>query len=331
MQTFLASAGSYPRIGDEPKQQRLRKAYGHWERGEITAEGFQKIQQTMVKAAIREQEEAGLDLVTDGQIRWYDPISHLAGKLEGVKINGLLRFFDTNFYFRQPVITAKLQWKGPWILEEFNFARKISKKSVKSVLTGPYTMAKLSIIQTAAYTHLQDLVMDFAELMSREVEGLARAGATMIQIDEPAIIRHPNDFAILREAIAVLAGKKGNSKLALYAYFGDATPLYDQLQSLPVEILGLDFTYSPQLADRIGRDGSDKRLGLGLIDGRNTRLETKEEIFKLLNKILPRLKGDVCYLNPSCGLEYLPRDKAYRKLANMVKLKRLFEERGVRR
>jgi len=201
---------------------------------------------------------------------------------------------------------------------------------VKAILTGPYTLAKLSIIQTDAYPHLQDLVLDFAELMSREIEGLARAGATMIQIDEPAIIRHPNDFAILRQAVTVLARKKGNSRLALYTYFGDAAPIYDQLQSLPVEILGLDFTYSPQLADRVERDGSDKQLGLGLIDGRNTRLETKEEIFKLLNKILPRLKGDICYINPSCGLEYLPRDKAYRKLANMVKLKKMFQERGVR-
>lgn len=331
METCLASAGSYPRIGDEPRDQRLRKAYGRWERGEITAGGFETIQQSMVKAAIREQEEVGLDLVTDGQIRWYDPISHLAGKLEGVKINGLLRFFDTNFYFRQPVITEKLQWKGPWVQDEFAFAKKIAKKPVKPILTGPYTLAKLSIVQTDAYPHLQDLVMVFTELMSREIEGLVRAGATMIQIDEPAIIRHPNDFAILREAITALARKKANSKLALYTYFGDAAPLYDRLQGLPVEVLGLDFTYSPQLADRIGRDGSDKRLGLGFVDGRNTRLETKEEVFKLLNKILPRLKGDVCYLNPSCGLEYLPRDKAYRKLANMVKLKKMFEERGVRR
>ncbi|HXC62388.1 MAG TPA: methylcobamide--CoM methyltransferase [Nitrospiria bacterium] len=330
METFLASAGSYPRIGAEPKHQRLRKAYGCWERGEITKEGFEKIQQSMVKAAIHEQDKAGLDLLTDGQIRWHDPVSHLAGKLEGVKIDGLLRFFDTNFYFRQPVITARLQWKGPLVQDEFTFAKKITKKPVKAILTGPYTLAKLSIIQTDAYPHLQDLVLDFAELMSREIEGLARAGATMIQIDEPAIIRHPNDFAILRQAVTVLARKKGNSRLALYTYFGDAAPIYDQLQSLPVEILGLDFTYSPQLADRVERDGSDKQLGLGLIDGRNTRLETKEEIFKLLNKILPRLKGDICYINPSCGLEYLPRDKAYRKLANMVKLKKMFQERGVR-
>jgi len=331
MEICLASAGSYPRIGGQLKHQRLRKAYGRWERGEITAEGFEKIQQSVVKAAIREQEKVGLDLVTDGQIRWYDPISHLAGKLEGVKINGLLRFFDTNFYFRQPVITAKLQRKDPWVQDEFTFAKKIAKKPVKPILTGPYTLAKLSIIQTDAYPHLQDLVMNFAELVSREVEGLAKAGATTIQIDEPAIIRYPNDFAIFREAIAALARKKGNSKLALYTYFGDAAPLYDRLQSLPIEVLGLDFTYSPQLVDRIGHDGSDKRLGLGLVDGRNTRLETKEEIFKLLNKILPRLKGGVCYINPSCGLEYLPRDKAYRKLANMVKLKKLFEERGMRR
>jgi 5-methyltetrahydropteroyltriglutamate--homocysteine methyltransferase len=331
MEISLASAGSYPRIGDRPGQQRLRKAYSRWERREITAEGFEKIQRSVVKSAIREQEEAGLDLVTDGQIRWNDPISHLAGKLEGVKIDGLLRFFDTNFYFRQPVITGKLRWKGPWLKEEFAFAKKISKKTVKPVLTGPYTLAKLSIIQTDAYPHLRDLVMDFAEIMSREIEGLARAGAATIQIDEPAIIHHPNEFTMLREAVALLAGKKMTSMLALYTYFGDASALYDQLQELPVEILGLDFTYSSELADRVGRDGSDKCLGLGLIDGRNTRLESKDEIFRTLKKILPRLKGAVCYLNPSCGLEYLPRDKAYRKLVNMAKLKRLFGEREARR
>jgi 5-methyltetrahydropteroyltriglutamate--homocysteine methyltransferase len=331
MEISLASAGSYPRIGDQPKQQRLRKAYGRLERGEISAENFEKVQRFVAKAAIREQEEAGLDLVTDGQISWYDPVSHLAGKLEGVKINGLLRFFDTNFYFRQPIITAKLGWKGPWVQDEFVFAKKNSKKQVKQVLTGPYTLAKLSIVQTNAYPHLRDLVMDIANLMAREVEGLVRAGAAMIQIDEPAIIRHPADFEILREAITALARKKGKSKLALYTYFGDVAPIYDRLQSLPVEILGLDFTYSSQLLDRVARDGSDKRLGLGLIDGRNTRVETKEEVFKQLNRILPKLKGDTCYINPSCGLEYLPRDKAYRKLANMVKLKKLFGERGVRK
>jgi 5-methyltetrahydropteroyltriglutamate--homocysteine methyltransferase len=81
----------------------------------------------------------------------------------------------------------------------------------------------------------------------------------------------------------------------------------------------------------VARDGSDKALGLGMIDGRNTRVETKEEAFKFLNRVLPKLKGDVCYLNPSCGLEYLPRDKAYRKLANMAKLKKLFYEKAARR
>jgi 5-methyltetrahydropteroyltriglutamate--homocysteine methyltransferase len=141
-------------------------------------------------------------------------------------------------------------------------------------------------------------------------------------------VRHPNDFEILRDAIGVLAKKKGKSSLALYTYFGDAAPVYDRLQDLPVDVLGLDFTYSSQLLDLVSHAGSDKRLGLGVIDGRNTRVETKEEVFKVLNRVLPKLKGGVCCINPSCGLEYLPREKAYRKLTNMVKLKRMFVEKG---
>src|SRR2546428_3671897 len=140
MELTLANHSSYPRIGDDAEDQVLRRTIAQWEKREKTEQELRAAEDAMTERALREQIDAGLDLVTDGQIRWYDPISHLAGKLEGVKINGLLRFFDTNFYFRQPVITAKLQWKGPWIQEEFNFARKISKKTVKPILTGPYTL-----------------------------------------------------------------------------------------------------------------------------------------------------------------------------------------------
>jgi methionine synthase II (cobalamin-independent) len=148
---FFGQCRSYPRIGDQPKQQRLRKAYGRLELGEITEAYFEKVQQSVVKASVREQEEAGLDLVTDGQIRWYDPVSHLAGKLEGVKINGLLRFFDTNFYFRQPIITAKLGWKGLWVQDEFIF-QAISKQVKR--LDRTYTLL-LSIVQTNAWSSLR--------------------------------------------------------------------------------------------------------------------------------------------------------------------------------
>jgi 5-methyltetrahydropteroyltriglutamate--homocysteine methyltransferase len=104
MELILTTAGSYPRIGDAPELQRHRRAYAQRERSEISEEAFRAIEDEVTTEVIREQIEAGIELVTDGQVRWYDPYSHLARNFEGIEINGLLRLFDTNFYFRQPVV-----------------------------------------------------------------------------------------------------------------------------------------------------------------------------------------------------------------------------------
>lgn len=306
----------------------MRRAYAQWERGEISDVEFQKVQDSVVEEVILEQIEAGLDLVTDGQIRWYDPISHLTGRMEGIQTDGLLRFFDTNFYFRQPVIMGKVWRRKPLVLDEFCFAKTVSSKPVKVVLTGPYTLARSSILKTDAYRDFKELVLDLAGVLSQEVAELAAEGAECIQIDEPSILKHQADLDLFKEALAALAAVKGSTHLALYTYFGDVTPFYEVFQTLPVDILGLDFTYSVELPELIRRVGSEKVLGLGLIDGRNTKLETKEAFFPVLEKVLSRLRGPFAYLNPSCGLEYLPRDRAFAKLCRMKALKDEFFSKG---
>lgn len=317
MELLTASAGSYPRIGDRPEQQRHRQAYAQRERGEISDEEFELVQDEVTREVIEEQAKAGLDLVTDGQVRWYDPISHIARKLGGCEIDGLLRFFDTNFYFRQPIIVGEVRWQGPVIRNEFLFAEKASPVPVKPVLTGPYTLSKYSINKRGA--DFDELLREFADAISREVGELAKAGADIIQIDEPAILKNQNEFDLLKTAIEKVAAEKGKAKLALYTYFGDATPLYRKFVKLPVDVIGFDFTYSPNLPNTIARLGCEKDLGLGLIDGRNTRLEDEREVLATLKKILPNIGSERVYFNPSCGLgEYLPRDVAFEKLKNMV-------------
>src|SRR3990172_1950061 len=137
MELILANHGSYPHIGDSANQQRLRQAISQWEKGEKTNSDLRAAEDWMTELALAEQIEAGLEVVTDGQIRWYDPVSHLAGKLAGIRINGLLRFFDTNFYFRQPVVEAKIERTDPLVVDDFLFAKGKASRPVKALLTGP--------------------------------------------------------------------------------------------------------------------------------------------------------------------------------------------------
>ena len=319
MELLTTSTGSYPRIGDRPEQQRHRQAYARWERGEISSEEFDRIQDEVTQEVIEEQVRAGLNLVTDGQVRWYDPISHFARKLEGCEVGGLLRFFDTNFYFRQPIVVGEVRWRGPMVKDEFLFAKEASPVPVKPVVTGPYTLSKYSINRSGA--DFDRLLQEFADAISREVGELAKAGADLIQIDEPAILMYPDDFQAFEGAMAKVAEEKGDAKLALYTYFGDAAALYRKFVKLPVDVIGFDFTYSPNLPNTIARLGCGKDLGLGLIDGRNTRLEAEREVLAALKKLLPNIGSERVYLNPSCGLgEYLPRDVAFEKLKNMASI-----------
>jgi len=317
MELITASAGSYPRIGTAPEKQRLRAEYARLEKGEISKEDFAKVQDDVTREVIEEQGRAGIELATDGQVRWYDQISHFARKLSGCEIDGLLRLFDTNFYFRQPVINGKVQWITPIVVDEFTFAKKFSSVPIKPVVTGPYTLAKHSIDKH--YHNFPSLVSDFAVAIGKEVNALANAGAEIIQLDEPSILKNPQDFKIFESAVREVSKNKGKARLALYTYFGDAAELYDKLQSLPIDILGLDFTYGQKLPNVIESSGSKKELGLGLIDGRNTRIENVKETAKVAVKILKKINAERAYLNSSCGLdEYLPREVAFEKLKNLA-------------
>src|SRR6202050_705659 len=210
---YLSSTGSYPRIGDSPELQALRRTIAGLDRGERSHADLLDVQNEVTRHVIAEQVKAGLDVVTDGLIRWYDPISHLAGKLDNIEIRGLVRFFDTNTYFRQPVFTGTPLRRGHLAAGDYSFAQnalghlptpacKAGKLSIKPVLTGPYTLAKFSLSEQHAngssgpFATLEDRAQAYSEILALEIETLAQLGAELIQVDEPAAIKYPNDWAI---------------------------------------------------------------------------------------------------------------------------------------
>ena len=216
MELILANHGSYPRIGESTEEQLLRRTIAQREKGEKTEADLSAAQDRMTELALREQIEAGLDVVTDGLIRWYDPVSHLAGKLAGVRITGLLRFFDTNFYFRQPAVHANIQRTKPLLVEEFLFARSKSSRPVKVVLTGPYTLARLSIEEQSrtnggsgggSSDGFGRLLEEYTAALAEEIGALVQAGTKLIQVDEPSLAKYPGDFARFASSWGSLAAR----------------------------------------------------------------------------------------------------------------------------
>lgn len=338
MKLEIANHSCYSKIGE--KEHKLRKIYHAFDQKKAALEEILKVQRETIQGVISEQEKSGIDIVTDGLILWNDPISHLMKKVSGVEVGGLLRWFDTNFYFRQPTIVGPLSRKAFLIKEEASFLRKMSKKQVKAVLTGPYTLAFFSKINTPVYKKFFDVADVLTEILAQEVKELSGIGVDHIQIEEPAYLIssfQEEGWKWAKQSLQKLAQQKGKSKLWLTTYFGDALPHYSKLQEFPVDVLGLDCTYSPSLVSHIQKQGSQKELALGLIDGRNTKLENSKDVVKALRSIASvseRFKNDklfkksLFYLTPSCGLEYLPRERAAKKIKLLKEIKRDFEKRS---
>ena len=307
--------GNYPKIPDRPRPPKLRSAIARFDRGEIGADELRRVEDEVTVEVIGEQAQAGLDIITDGQIRWEDDQTYFARRIDGFSISGLIRYFDTNTYYRQPVVEGPVRWRESAVAGDYEFAAVQSPAPVKAAVTGPYTLAALSA--NHHYGSLRELVLALATELRNEVLALERAGAPVIQVNEPVILQQKEDFPLLRQALeAMMDGVR--TEAHLYTWFGDIDGVYPQILELPFAAIGLDFAKGPANWDVIARQPFTKKLGLGIVDARNTRLESVEEIVGAVRRASAIVSPDMIYVNPSCGLEYVPREVAQAKLARMV-------------
>ena len=307
--------GNYPKISPDSKVPSLRAAITRHDAGRITSNELRKVEEEVTKEVIHDQIDAGIDLVTDGQIRWDDGQTYIARGIKGFTINGLIRYFDTNTYYRHPIPEKTLESQGSIAVEDYEFAAANSSKPVKAVITGPYTLARLS--QLGCYGDLPSLVMALVPILNQEALALQKAGASVIQFDEPAILKHKEDIDLFAEAIeGVTQGI--TTMTAVYTYFQDFLGVQGRLFELPVNIIGMDFVVGTANFDLVQAFPSDKMLACGIVDARNTRLETVEEIVSDIERVSKSVSLDRLHVNPSCGLDFLPRPSARAKLARLV-------------
>ena len=246
--------------------------------------------------------------MTDGLIRAYDPVSHVASRIDGFESGGLLRFFDTNFYYRQPELVHMPRSRGALFIEDFEFVRTVSGDKASQTMMGPFSLLRLAKLSLDFEAALESLALIYGE----ELQRLKTAGAKLVQIDEPCLLNDFGGFDFLAEAYRVIMNKFDCPEIILAFYFGNSVPLVDKLNSLPVDGFAFDFTYSPGLEEMLR--GFDFDLGIGIVDCRNTQMENLHELAGRVERLMRNLKSDKLYVMPSCGLEFLPRDRAFDKL-----------------
>lgn len=319
--------GSYPRTPREGEEFPLRRVLQALDRGEVGEAQVDAVRDRLVREVIQEQVDAGVDVVTDGQVRWDDPQTRLAEGIEGMSIGGLIRYFDTNTYFRQPAVKGPIARGRPILVDEIRFAVSVSPAPVKAVLPGPYTMAALC--SDEHYGDSTALLRDLAQALNAEAVELAAAGAAVVAFDEPALAqgagRPPGDLSLFASVAPALIRGIG-APTQIQTFFGGVAALGPAFFELPFQIFGLDLVAAPDDEELLGSFPPDRDFSAGIVDGRNTKLESLQGLSDKIRRLQAEI-GDRLWVSPSCGLEFLPREAAQRKCARLAEAARMAEER----
>lgn len=325
---FATLAGAYPRTPLPGHPFRLRAAYGRLERGEIDAAGFRAVQDDLVRELLAEQAEAGLELLTDGQVRWDDPLVPLAGGLDGLETTGLLRWFDTNTYFRQPRALRPPTWRGPITLGDWRFAASATERPVKQCLVGPYSLGRLA---DAGDVGRETLTLAAAEALREELRSLLEAGVPVVQVDEYALITVGRDDdaerTLFRQAMRRLTEGLGDiGHLSLAVTMGSAEHVgADTLFDAPFRSYLFDLIAGPDNWRLVAQAPAERGVVCGVADARSTRPDGLE-VMVWAAHYAASTKGrglERVGLAPSTGLEYLPRDRAKAKIETLGRAAKL--------
>jgi len=267
------------------------------------------------------QTEAHLGYVTDGELNWQDLFRPFSVLFAGIQLGSLTRWFDNNTFYRKPTIVEKIRWKGDDTGKYFRSDLLPKDVPRKAILPGPVTFAFMSEDKTKS--SMPDLVDDIAHALRELVGELSNAGYTFFQFNEP-ILCHQNvnkdDLELAANALTTCC-KGITGKKCIHTYFGDASGIAPALLDFPVDFIGLDL-YATPIESLLQLD-FNRGLGCGCIDGRNSLLESPEDLHGLVARIRDELEPKDLFICPNCDLEYLPYQVAEKKIQVLSTTKRM--------
>jgi 5-methyltetrahydropteroyltriglutamate--homocysteine methyltransferase len=321
--------GSYPqpdwlidrdRLGSRlPPRVRARELW------RVSSEFLDQAQDDATRLAVQDMERAGVDVVTDGEMRRESYSNRFATALDGVDLDNPGVALDrTGHENPVPRVVGPIRRIRPVEVRDVEFLRSITDRRIKITVPGPFTMTQQA--QNDHYADGRSLALAYAEAVNEELRDLKAAGADVVQIDEPYLQARPDparEYAL--EAInRALDGIEGDT--VLHTCFGYAHIVHDRLPGYPFlrELDDCAATHlsleaaQPDLDPEVLREVADKVVVLGVLDLGSSEPETPEVVADRIRRALTVLPPEKLVVAPDCGMKYLPRELAFRKLEAMV-------------
>jgi 5-methyltetrahydropteroyltriglutamate--homocysteine methyltransferase len=294
---------------------------------------LEEAQDDATRVAVRDMERAGVDVITDGEMRRESYSNRFATALDGVDLeNPGVALDRTGHENPVPRVVGPIRRTRPVEVGDVEFLRSITERRIKITVPGPFTMAQQA--QNDHYADARSLALAYAEAVNEELRDLKAAGADVVQIDEPYLQARPEpaqEYAV--EAInRALDGIEGDT--VLHTCFGYAHIVHTRLPGYPFlrELNDCLATHvsleaaQPNLDPEVLREIPDKTIVLGVLDLGSSEAETPDVVADRIRRALAVVAPERLVVAPDCGMKYLPRDLAFRKLEAMVAGARLVRE-----
>jgi 5-methyltetrahydropteroyltriglutamate--homocysteine methyltransferase len=282
-----------------------------------------------IKAAVKDQELAGIDIVSDGELRRDNDVDYFLARIPGVHIPQRAKTDYFDYYeaeVTRPLPELPEADPGLGLADDFRFTRQLTRKPIKFSFTGPFSLSRR--IRDDAYQEPGGLVRALARRLNAEARALAEAGADLLQIDEPFLAGYPEQVELAVEAVNIVT-EDVNVSWALHVCYGNryARPtweghydfLFPAVKAARVDQVVLEFARKGLDDLRLIRQhGWDKWLGLGVIDVKNPEVEAAELVASRIRRALEYVPAGRLMINPDCGLRHLAPEVARQKLRAMV-------------
>ena len=286
---------------------------------------LEEAQDDATRLAVRDMERAGVDVITDGEMRRESYSNRFATALEGVDLDDPGMALDrTGHENPVPRVVGAIRRTRPVEIRDVEFLRAVSDRRIKITVPGPFTMTQQA--QNDHYADDRSLALAYAEAVNEELRDLKAAGADVVQIDEPYLQARPEparEYAV--EAIdRALEGIEGDT--VLHTCFGYAHIVHDRPSGYPFlrELNDCLATHvsleaaQPNLDAEVLRDLPDKTIVLGVLDLGSSDVETPGLVADRIRRALAVVPPERLVVAPDCGMKYLPRERAFGKLQAMV-------------
>jgi 5-methyltetrahydropteroyltriglutamate--homocysteine methyltransferase len=299
---------------------------------------LQEAQDDATRLAIHDQERAGLDIVTDGEMRRESYSNRFATALEGVDVERPGTALDRSGHPNPvPRIVGRIRRTRPVEVDDLLFLKRHTSRQTKITVPGPFTMAQQA--QNDYYPSPAEAAMDYAVAVNEEIRDLFAAGADIVQIDEPYMQARPDKareygLAALNRALQGISGET-----AVHICFGYAAIIHErpsgysflpELAGSPVRQVSVE-TAQSNLDCSVLASLPGKKILVGAIDLSDRAVETPQQVAARVRRALQYVPPQDVLVAPDCGMKYLPRDIAFAKMCAMVEGARLLRTEYERR